>query len=72
MSETYYKYKDVKDIERLGLLLKEQKIWASTYYSLNDPMEWFFESKDSQFSQKLLDEYKGDVRICCLRMNTRL
>lgn len=66
MAELYYKYKDVKDIERLGLLLKEQKIWASTYYNLNDPMEWFFESKDSQFNQKLLDEYKGDVRICCL------
>ena len=66
MAEIYYKYKDVKDIERLGLLLKEQKIWASTYYNLNDPMEWFFESKDSKFNQKLLDEYKGDVRICCL------
>lgn len=66
MAETYYKYKDVKDIERLGQLLKEQKIWASTYNNLNDPMEWFFESKDSQLDQKLLDEYKGDVRICCL------
>lgn len=43
MAETYYKYKDVKDIERLGQLLKEQKIWASTYKNLNDPMEWFFE-----------------------------
>lgn len=66
MAEIYYKYKDVKDVERLGQLLKEQKIWASTYYNLNDPMEWFFESKDSEFDQKLLDEYKGDVRICCL------
>lgn len=66
MAEIYYKYKDVNDIERLGQLLKEQKIWASTYYNLNDPMEWFFESKDIQLDQKLLDEYKGDVRICCL------
>ena len=63
---TYYKYKDTKDIERLCQLLKEQKIWASTYYDLNDPMEWFFESNDSQFDQKILDEHKGDVRICCL------
>ncbi len=66
MAETYYKYNDVKDIERLGLLLKDHKLWASTYNNLNDPMEWFFESKDSQFKQKLQDECKGDVCICCL------
>lgn len=62
----YYKYKSTNNEDRIKALLKEQKIWASTYYNLNDPMEWFFESKDSRFDQKLLDEYKGDARICCL------
>ena len=66
MAEIYYKYKNVNDIERLVNLLKEEKIWASRYSDLNDPMEWFFKSKDQQFNQKVLDEYKGDVRICCL------
>lgn len=66
MTTSYYKYLSVEKIERVASNFKEGKIWASTYYNLNDPMEWFFESKDSQFYQKLLDEYKSDVRICCL------
>lgn len=53
-------------MERLASIFKEEKIWASNYKNLNDPMEWFFESKDPQLDQKLLDEHKGDARICCL------
>ncbi len=66
MREIYYKYRGVKDLNRLANILKNNTLWASKYKELNDPMEWFFICKDEQFDQKILDEYKGDVRICSL------
>lgn len=64
MAETYYKYRGVKNISRLASIIREQKLWASAYNELNDPMEWFFRSKDKDFDQTKLNEYKGEARIC--------
>lgn len=66
MATLYYKYIRANKIERLASIFKEEKIWASNYKNLNDPMEWFFRSHDKGFDKKILDEYKGDVKICCL------
>ena len=64
MAEHYYKYRSVNNLERLTDIIREKRLWASTYKDLNDPMEWFFRSKQKDFDDVVLSKHKKNARIC--------
>lgn len=61
----YYKYRKIVDNEYFSSILINEQLFCSPYDKLNDPSEWYFESKE-RFDQKFLDEHKNVYRICCL------
>lgn len=64
-----YKYKSLSDFKHFMDVIVNNRLWASKYYKLNDPMEGVYIYHRGQFSKKLRDKLKGqkeNLRICSL------
>lgn len=75
MNQTYFKYRNIpswdekeihdKQKDYFDDILSNNKLFCSCYQDLNDPSEWYFESKSSLI-QDILSKDKDLSRICCL------
>ena len=63
-----YKYKDLKNFERIVDIILNKRLYAATYKELNDPMEGQYTSSE-RLSNKIKEQISYDkleLRICSL------
>lgn len=71
MEEYYYKYRSLSNLKRFIDILINQRLYASRYLELNDPMEGFFQydaAVPRDFINTLRSE-KSKTLICSLSKN---
>jgi len=67
MSQTFYKYKSFDNFEFVLDLLLRERLYASSYDELNDPMEGVIDINET-ISNELLPNWKSillKLKICC-------
>jgi len=67
-----YKYRSIENWEFLFDILINQRLFASKYFELNDPMEGQYLYREGMLDQTLvsaLKDIKRDIRICSLSQN---
>jgi hypothetical protein len=65
----YYKYKSLKgdeDLDRFNQIIRDCRIYGSTFTEMNDPMEGCFHTYLQNNRVESLKNEKQQVRICCL------
>jgi len=65
-----YKYRSIKNFKYFIDIIINQRLYASPYFDLNDPMEgYYLYSKGNNISEDILKKIKGEkekIRICSL------
>jgi hypothetical protein len=69
LSNIYYKYRTIDNYKYFVDILLYNRLFASNYQKMNDPMEGIYYTNRDLLSQdaknKILQE-KGDIKFCCL------
>ncbi len=64
-----YKYRSLKNFKFFVDILINQRLYASPYFELNDPMEGYYLYSKGSMSEEILKKIKGEkekIRICSL------
>ncbi len=69
MTEILYKYRSLQNFKNFVDIILKNRLWASKYKDLNDPMEGQYYYQDGELNRdirnRLLEE-KGTLRLCSL------
>jgi len=69
MSEILYKYRSLENFNYFVDIILNNRLYAASYTSLNDPMEGHYYHWDGEFGQTLIDKIRKDkekTKICSL------
>jgi len=64
-----YKYRSLKNFKYFVDIILNQRLYASPYFELNDPMEGYYLYSEGSISEDILKKLKGEkekIRICSL------
>lgn len=64
-----YKYRSLKNFKFFVDILINQRLYASPYFELNDPMEGYYLYSKGNMSEEIIKKIKGEkekIRICSL------
>ena len=64
-----YKYRSLKNFKYFVDIIINQRLYASPYFELNDPMEGYYLYSKGNMSEEILKKIKGEkekIRICSL------
>ena len=65
-----YKYRSLDDFKFLSDIFINQRLYAASYFALNDPMEGYYRYSDGRLSDELIkqikDEKERKLKICSL------
>lgn len=61
---TLYKYKSLSNFKFFADILVNNRLYASPYFELNDPMEGQYLYQNGTLNQSIREKIKGDKEIC--------